>query len=147
MKRRNILFPSVVVISLVFTFSSIYAQTSLRYKTLCKTWLYESIEAQIGFPLDTTIIYYSRSWKIDTSGISKARRTFHNNGDYSSVSKEGKPSAGTSKWELSENESYITIYDTKGKKEKYAILRLNPDYLVLSTKKKGVKMVLKMIPE
>jgi hypothetical protein len=147
MKRRNILFPSIVIIFLGFAFSSINAQTSLRYKTLCKTWLYETIEAKIGFPLDTTIIYYSRSWKIDTSGTSKARRTFHNNGDYSSVSKEGKPSVGTSKWELSENESYITIYNNKGKKEKYAILRLNPDYLELSTKQKGIKMVLKMIPE
>ena len=106
-----------------------------------------TISAKISFPIDTTIIYYSRSWKVDTTGISKARRTFRNNGDYSSVSKEGKPSTGNSKWELSENESYLTIRDNNGKKEKYAILRLNPDYLELSTKKKGIKMVLRMVTE
>jgi len=135
------------IIVLVFIFSSVDTQTSLRYKTLCKTWMYESIEAKIGFPMDTTIIYFSRSWKTDTTGISKARRTFHPNGDYSSVSKEGKPSAGNSKWELSDNESSITIYNNKGKKEKYVILRLRPDYLELSIKKRGIKTVLKMIPE
>jgi hypothetical protein len=128
LKRNNLLFTAVVIIFLLLTCSLVKAQTSLKYKTLCKTWLYESIEAKIGFPLDTTIIYYSRLWKIDTTGISKARRTFHNNGDYSYVSKEGKPSTGKSKWELSEDESYITIYDNKGKKEKYTILRLNPYY-------------------
>ena len=146
MKRNNLIFPTIVIIFLFLACSLVKAQTSLKYKTLCKTWMYESIEAKVGFPLDTTIIYFSRSWKIDTTGISKARRTFQINGDYSYVSKEGKPSTGKSKWELSENESYITIYDNMGKKEKYSILRLNPDYLELGTKKKGIKMVLKMIP-
>jgi hypothetical protein len=147
MKRNNLLFHTIVIIFLLLVCSFVKAQTSLKYKTLCKTWLYESIVAKIGFPLDTTIIYYSRSWKVDTTGISKVRRTFRNNGDYSSVSKEGKHSTGNSKWELSENESYLTIRNNDGKKEKYTILRLNPDYLELSTKKKGIKMVLKMIPE
>jgi hypothetical protein len=146
MKRNNFLY-------LTFGFfcflacPSVNAQTSLKYKTLCKTWVYESVEAKISFPIDTTIIYYSRSWKVDTTGISKARRTFHSNGEYSSVSKEGKPSTANSKWELSDNESNLSVYDNKGKKEKFAILRLNPDYLELSIKKKGIKMVLKMIPE
>ncbi len=147
MKWNNLRFPAVVLIFLLPACSFVRAQASLKYKTLCKTWMYESIEAKIGFPLDTTITYYSRSWKVDTTGISKARRTFRNNGDYSSISKEGKPSTGNAKWELSENESYLTIRGNDGKKEKYTILRLNPDYLELSTKKKGITMVLKMIPE
>ena len=147
MKRKGFLLFVFGTISLLLASSLACAQSSLKYKTLCKTWLYESIEAKIGFPIDTTVIYYSRAWKVDTTGISKARRTFRINGDYASVSKEGKPSAGNSKWELTEDESSIVIRDGEGKKEKYSILRLNPEYLELSIKKRGVKMVLKMIPE
>jgi hypothetical protein len=147
MKRHYLLHHTIGIIFLLLACSFVNGQTSLKHKTLCKTWLYQSIEAKIGFPLDTTIIYYSRLWKVDTTGISKARRTFRDNGDYSSVSKEGIPSTGNSKWELSEDEAYLTIRNNNGKKEKYTILRLNPDYLELSTKKKGIKMVLKMIPE
>jgi|GEM_PF-5889707 len=64
MKRNKILFQSVGIIFLLLVCSSVTAQTSLKYKTLCKTWLYESIEAKIGFPLDTTIINFQDHGKL-----------------------------------------------------------------------------------
>lgn len=51
----------------------------------------DAIEAQMHFPIDTTMVVFSRSSKVDSNGYSDLRMTFSKNGDYSSISKKGKP--------------------------------------------------------
>jgi len=106
----------------------------------------EAIESHISF-LDTTLIVYSRSSGVDSDGYSKVRMTFKNNGDYSSVSAKGKPSKGTAKWELSKDESTVIVHKSNGKLEEFTLQRINPNYLELGIRKKGILTVFKMVPE
>ena len=147
MRQIKLLSLFIISILTVIPNNTVHAQQSLKCKTLCTTWMAETIEAHIGFPLDTTIIVYSRASGRDTNGYSKFRMTFLSNGCYSSISNKGVQSKYISKWELSDDESKLIIQNQKNKKIVYSMHRLNPNYLEISTKRKGINTVLKMVPE
>jgi hypothetical protein len=142
---KHFAFLLTVMAALLVSGGATRAQQSVKYKTLCRSWKAGTVELQMHFPMDTTVFLYSGPSKEDTIGFSKFRITLNKTGAYTGISPKGEASKGT--WELSKNESKLTIRKSTGKKVEYDILRAYPNYMELGIKKLGTRTVFKMVPE
>jgi hypothetical protein len=142
---KSLVYLFIATALLLLSAGATQAQQSVKYKTLCRTWMAGIVEIQMHFPIDTTVNVFSRASKVDTLGFTQFRITLNKTGAYTGISAKGEASKGT--WELSKNESRLTIRKTTGKKVEYDILRAYPNYLELGIKKFGARTVFKMVPE